>query len=127
MVEALVPLIFFPPLASQQPLGFQPAEQRVQSAFIDLQAMGSQRLSQCVTVMLLMKLGQHRENQTSPAQFEAKIFEEIGVHGLKNYVAHSVLCTLYGTQLWLSRGKFDRLWAAPKVNVNEAYRKRTPS
>src|SRR6185437_1137992 len=101
MVEALVPLIFFPPLAGQQPLGFQPAEQRVQSAFIDLQAMGSQRLPQCITVMLLTKLGQYRENQRSPAQFETKIFEKIGVHDLEtmwhivcytHYVPHSYAC-----------------------------------
>ena len=45
-VEALVALFFLAPLAGQQTLGFKPAQQRIERAFVDHQAVVRQRLAQ---------------------------------------------------------------------------------
>src|SRR6202034_2379642 len=50
-VKALVTLIFLAPFADQEPLSFQPAKQRVESAFVDGHPMFSERLPQGVPVL----------------------------------------------------------------------------
>ena len=43
-VEALVALVFFAPFAGQQPCVFKAAQQRVERAFVDLQAASARAL-----------------------------------------------------------------------------------
>src|SRR5215469_831660 len=57
-VKALVALVLFAPLAHEQSLAFKPAEQRIQSPFIDLQSVIGQCFAQCVSVALRTKLCQ---------------------------------------------------------------------
>src|SRR6201982_1111193 len=57
-VEALVAFVFFAPLAYQKALGLESAEERIQRAFVDLQAALGKVLAERVAVMLRAKLGQ---------------------------------------------------------------------
>ncbi len=52
-VKPLVPLVLFAPLACQQSLRLQAAQERIEGAFVDLKATLGQSLSQRVAVMLL--------------------------------------------------------------------------
>ena len=76
-IEPLVALVFFAPLAGQQPLRLQAAQQRIKRAFVDLQAAFGQSLAQRVAVVLLAQLRQHRQRQAAAAQLQAKVFEEV--------------------------------------------------
>ena len=51
-VEALVAAALLAPLAGQQPLGLEPPQQRIERAFVDLEAQLGQRLAKGVAVVL---------------------------------------------------------------------------
>jgi hypothetical protein len=76
-VETLVALVLFAPLAYQQPLGLEPAQQRVERALLDLDALIGERLAQCVSVVLLPELSKHGEDQRSAPELQAKIVEDV--------------------------------------------------
>ena len=100
-VKPLVALVFLAPLAGQQPLGLQAPQQRVERAFVDLQAALGQGLAQRVAVVLLAKLRQHCQSQAAAPQFQAKVLEE--VFGEGHAVPHTLYNnTLYRTQCMMS-------------------------
>ena len=88
-VKPLVALVFFAPFAGEQALGFEAAQQRVERAFVDLQAAFGEGFAQGVAVVLLAKLGQHCQGQAAAAEFQAEVFEEVFGEG------HAVPHTLY--------------------------------
>ena len=102
-VEPLVALFFLAPLAYEQALGFQAPQQRIERAFVDVQAALCERLAQRVSLILLVKLGKHRQGQAAAAKFQAKVFEEVfcDCHAVPhtlyiNYcITHSVWCQVY--------------------------------
>ncbi len=57
VVEALVALVFFAPLAYQQSLCFKAAQKRVERAFVDFQASFGKVLAERIAVMLLCGAG----------------------------------------------------------------------
>ncbi len=70
-VKTLLSLFFLAPFAGQQALAFQPSQQWIQRAFIDGEAMLSQRLTQRVTVLLVAQRCHDRHHQEPAAEFEA--------------------------------------------------------
>src|SRR4051812_14753397 len=62
-IEPFLPLVFFAPLAREQALALEPAEQRVQSAFVDRQASLGERLPEGVAVMLAAELPEHGQHE----------------------------------------------------------------
>src|SRR5580698_7911749 len=74
-VKPLVALVFLAPFAGQQPLRFQAPQQRIERAFIDLQAPQCQSLAQRISVMLLAKLRQNGQGQTAAPQLQPKILK----------------------------------------------------
>jgi hypothetical protein len=93
-VEALVPLVFFAPLAYEQALGFKSAQKRVKRAFVDFEASLGQIFAERVAVMLLAKLGEDGEGQAAAAKLEAKAFEEVFSYG-HCCASYTVLHILY--------------------------------
>src|SRR5690348_11590079 len=55
-IETLLALVFLAPFARQQTLRLEPAKQRVQRAFVDLEAEVGERLAQRVAVVLRAQL-----------------------------------------------------------------------
>lgn len=70
-VEALVPFILFAPLADQQTLDLEAAEQRVKSVLIDVETMIVERFSEGVAVVFVTEFGEDGEDEAATAQFEA--------------------------------------------------------
>jgi len=66
-VEALLAFVLLAPLAGQKALGFQAAEQWVEGAFVDLQAVFGQGLAQSVAVLLAAQGRQDCQNQATAA------------------------------------------------------------
>src|SRR4029079_6439371 len=54
-VEPRVTLSLFTPLADQQPLTFQPAQQRIQRAFVDVKPVLGENLAERIAVVLCSK------------------------------------------------------------------------
>ena len=92
-VEALFSLLFLAPLAGQESLAFQPAQQGVERAFIDLQAVLREGFAQRVTVLLAAQRRQDGQYQAAAAEFETEILKVFWIHGVYQ-VLHSVLYTL---------------------------------
>jgi hypothetical protein len=80
-VEALPALVLLAPLAGQQPLVLEPAQQRVQRALVDVQPVLGQRLAQRVAVLLGPQRGQHGQHQAAPPQLQPQVLERLGAHG----------------------------------------------
>src|SRR5258708_16861827 len=77
-VKAFVTLVFLSPFADQQPLAFQPSQERIEGALIDGHAALPKSFPESVPVLLRPKLCQDSQNQTATAQFQAKILEIAG-------------------------------------------------
>ena len=78
------------------------AEQRVERAFVDLNAMASQRLAERIAVLLGPQLRQDGDDQASAPELQPQVFEECIVH--RQYrVADSVLHIVCATQYTKSR------------------------
>src|SRR6516225_9139003 len=90
-VIALVAVVLFAPLAGQQSLRFQPADQRIKSPFIDLHAARRKCLTQRVAIVFRAKLPQNGQNQRSAPQLRTKTLQPVRVH-------FTVLRILYDTQ-----------------------------
>ena len=111
-VEALVALVFFAPLAYQQPLRFEPAKQGVKRALVDLKASLGEVLAERVAVVLLAKLSEHCERQTAPAKLQAKVSKRFSATVMlclarpsqSRYVPYTVLHILYDNQCMTSSG-----------------------
>src|SRR6185437_1953708 len=88
-VKPLIALFFLTPLAHQQPLAFQAPQQRIERAFVDLEAVLRERLAECVAVMLLPQLRQYSQREAAATKFKAKVFEDVFCQG------HAVPHTLY--------------------------------
>jgi hypothetical protein len=70
MVEALVALVLFAPLAEQQPLGFESAKKRIKSALLDVHTMVRERLAERVAVVLFTELDEDGQDNTAPSELE---------------------------------------------------------
>jgi len=101
-VKALLALFFLAPLAVQEPLCFEPAQQGVERAFINLQAMLGESFTQRVAVLLAAQRRQHGQHQAAAAKFEAEVFKGFGTHW-DYHAPHPVLHTLCATQYIMSR------------------------
>src|SRR6266849_361738 len=91
-VKALVALILFAPFAHQQALGLQAAQERIESAFVNLHAMLAQRLAKCVAVLLGAELRETRQDQRAAAQLHANVLEKVGFDG---HTVHHPLYTIH--------------------------------
>src|ERR1700722_12182581 len=80
-IKTFVALIFFAPLAEQQALRFEAAQQRIERAFVDNQAVVLERLAQCVAVLLGPQLRQNGDDQAAATKFEAQGFVKFSVYG----------------------------------------------
>jgi len=69
-MEALATLTFLAPLAFQQSLGLEPADERIERTLIHLQALLIECLSKRVTVMLGTQETEYRNGQAPAPQLE---------------------------------------------------------
>jgi hypothetical protein len=74
-IEALVALVFFAPLAGEEALGFEAAEEGIERAFLDGKTFVGERLAEGVAVVLNAQLGEDGDDETAAAEFEAKGIE----------------------------------------------------
>ena len=77
LVEAFVALVFFAPLAGEELLGFEAAEEGVEGAFLDGEAFVSEGFAEGVAVVFGSELGEDGDDKAAAAEFEAE-----GVEGL---------------------------------------------
>jgi hypothetical protein len=71
-------------------LGFEPAEERIEGAFIDGHAVFGEGFAQRVAVLLGVELGEDGENEGSAAELHSEIFEEVVVFG--GHIVCRILC-----------------------------------
>src|SRR5260370_17526957 len=95
-VETLVALVFFAPFAGQQPLALQAAKQRIERAFVHLQAALGKPFTQGIAVLFVAKLGQNRQNQAAPAKLQPQILQQTVVPVIDT-LRHIVYGTYYVT------------------------------
>ncbi len=92
-VEALVALVFLAPLAGEQALGLEAAEQGVKGAFLDGKAFVGQSLAEGVSVVLDAELGEDGDDEAAAAEFELEGVEEgFGPVGKGAHTVWSILC-----------------------------------
>jgi hypothetical protein len=77
-VEAFVAFFFFAPLAGEEGLGFEAAEERVEGGFFDGEAFVGEGFAEGVAVVLLAELGEDGEDEASTAEFEFEGVEGCG-------------------------------------------------
>jgi hypothetical protein len=82
VVEAFVALVFFAPLAGEEALGFEAAEEGVEGAFLDGEAFVGEGFAESVAVVLGAKLGEDGDDEAAAAEFEAEGVEELGIGGI---------------------------------------------
>src|ERR1700760_4295699 len=92
-VEALVALVLFTPFTDQQALGFEAAQERVEGALFNVDAVIGEGFAQGIAVVLLAELGQDGEDEAAAAELEAEVFK----NRLDGF-GHTVLYTLYDAQ-----------------------------
>jgi hypothetical protein len=80
-VEALVAFFVLAPLAGEEALGFEAAQEGVEGAFVDRKALLGEGFAEGITVLLGAQGGQNAEGKAAAAEFKAEIFEGLGVHG----------------------------------------------
>jgi len=78
LVEALVALVFFAPLAGEEALGFEAAEEGVEGAFFDGEALVGESFAEGVAVVLSTELGEDGEDEAAAAELEAEGVENLG-------------------------------------------------
>src|SRR5579862_586308 len=89
-VETLAALVLLAPLTAQEPLAFEPPQQRVERALVDLQPGFFQGLAQRVAVPLGPKLIEDCERQAPSPQLEPQVLEGSGARAVCT-VSH-ILC-----------------------------------
>ena len=94
-IKAFVAFVFFAPFADEQALGFEAAEQRVESAFIDGHALVGEGLAEGVAVLLFAEHGQDGEDQRATAKFEAEVFKELVVVGTGRHIVYDAHCMVH--------------------------------
>ena len=94
-VEALVALGFFAPLADEQALCFQPAEQRIERALVDDEAVFGEEFAQRVSVLFRAKRREDGDRQAAPPDLEPEVVEDAVSIGC--LVPYTVCHTLYVT------------------------------
>src|SRR5271165_7588845 len=108
-VKPLVAFVLFAPLACEEALGLEAAEEGVEGAFVDDQAAFGEGFAQGVAVVLVtQELGEDGDGEAAAAQLEAKILEERVVEGWGHAVPRtlcSTYCVIYSVwrQVFLSR------------------------
>jgi hypothetical protein len=78
LVEALVALVFFAPLAGEELLGFEAAEEGIEGALFDGKAFVGEGFAQGVAVVLGAELGEDGDDEAAAAEFEAEGVEDLG-------------------------------------------------
>jgi hypothetical protein len=78
LVEALVALVLFTPLAGEKLLGFEAAKEGVEGAFFDGQALVGEGFAEGVAVVLDAELGQDGDDEAAAAEFETEGIEDLG-------------------------------------------------
>ena len=87
-VEPLVAFALFPPLADEQPLGFQPAQQRVKRAFVDHEAVFREDFAQRVAVLFRAKCREHGDGEAPPPKLQPEVVEQGRVEWASATVCH---------------------------------------
>jgi hypothetical protein len=117
-VKALVALVFFAPLADEEALGLETAQQGIQSAFIDGHAVVGESFAEGVAVLLGAELGEDGEDEGAATKLEAKVFEEIRFDGHTvpyplydiHCMTHSMCCQV----VFLSSRRYGRQMVPPR-------------
>ena len=78
-VKAFLAVVFLAPLALEQALGLESAQERVKGALVDFDPERGEILAQGIAVMLAAQLGENGDNEQTAAQFETQIVKEVGV------------------------------------------------
>src|SRR6266446_10522543 len=91
-VKPFVALVFFAPFAEEQPLALEPAEKRIQGAFIDGDTQVAKRFAERVTVVLFTEGGEDGENQRAAAQLQPQVFEELVVVCTGCHIVYDIHC-----------------------------------
>ena len=108
-VETFVALVFFAPLAGEELLGFEAAEEGVQGAFFNGKAFVGEGLAEGVAVVLGAELGEDGDDEAAAAEFEAEGVEDLGFDlGLRRVGCwfHTVCQLLYDVQCVMSSSYF---------------------
>jgi len=90
LVEALVALVLFAPLAGEELLGFEAAEEGVEGAFFNGQALVGEGFAQGVAVVLGAELSEDCNDQAATAEFETEGIEDLGLRGRVGGRIHTV-------------------------------------
>ena len=75
-IEALVALALFPPLTQQQPLGFEPPQQGIERAFIDIQAVASNSAEGKAATAKLDELRKKKNSELLAKQTSLKAMQD---------------------------------------------------
>lgn len=75
LVETLVALGVFTPLANEKTLSFEPAQERVQRSFVYLNTLFGEIFTERVSVLLGAEVGKNGEDESSSPEFHPQIFE----------------------------------------------------
>jgi len=105
----------FAPFADQQTLALQPAQQRVQSAFVDGHPMLGQCLAQRVSVLLAPELRQHRQDQRAAPQLISEVFEQVAIHCASCIFTFSPWSTTNKLLYWWHQSMMTRDWHAQSM------------
>jgi len=116
-VEALGALFLLAPLALEETLRLESAQQRVERPFVDLEALFRKGFAQRIAVLLGAQRGEDGEHQRPASQLEPQVFKDRRVHGaadtMWNMVSdiqcmtHSISCQVAVRGMIVSRGAFS--------------------
>ena len=76
-VEPLGPPVLLAPLAVQQALGLEPAQQRVERVLLDVHPLLAERLAKRIAVVLGPQLSEHRDDDGASTQLETQVLEAV--------------------------------------------------
>jgi cold shock CspA family protein len=77
-IKALVSLVLLPPLAEEEALGFEAAEEGIEGTFVHFHALVGEGFAEGVAVLLGAESGKDGKDETTAAKLEAEVFKEVG-------------------------------------------------
>lgn len=101
-VEALVALPLLPPLADEEALRFETAQQRIEGALVDLEAVIREQLAERVAVLLGLEGRQDGQHEAPAPELQAEVVEAVGFSRFTD-ARHSVWHIVYVEQYIVSR------------------------
>lgn len=79
-IEPFVAPAFLAPFAVEQSLAFEAAQQRIEGALVDLEALIGEELAQGVAVLLRPQRRQHGHRQAAAPELEAEVLKQRRIH-----------------------------------------------